>query len=110
MREGEEGREEGGGCQVSYSWLSFLKRGAAATMREPGPPLVVMRGKVTLEVVWHETVCEEALQGGLKWVRWNGGVRPVLLLGAAVSRSSIGGGGSSSSYTTVPLGELAWLF
>lgn len=40
-----------------------------------------------------------------------GGVRPVLLLGAAVSSSSIGSGSSSSiGYTTVPLGELAGLF
>lgn len=41
-----------------------------------------------------------------------GGVRPVLLLGAAVSSSSssIGSGSSSIGYTTVPLGELAGLF
>lgn len=32
-------------------------------MRELGRPLVVMRRKVTLEVMWRETVCEEALQG-----------------------------------------------
>lgn len=63
-----------------------------------------MRGKVTLEVVWRETVCEEALQG---MERTGGGrVQPVLLLGAATSTSSSSGGG----YTTVPLGELAGLF
>lgn len=87
-------------------WAQLSETQVGRTMPEPGPPLVVMRGKVTLEVVWRETVCEEALLGG------GGGegerrVQPVLLLRAAASASSssIGGG-----YTTVPLGELAGLF
>lgn len=58
-----------------------------------------MRGKVTLEVMWRETVCEEALLGGGSGEKRR--VQPVLLLRAA---------GGGDGYTTVPLGELAGLF